>query len=54
MGDSDEGRRTTLALEVPVEDLNLQKDANSPGALAQLTMIANVKDEDALLASCPP
>jgi VWFA-related protein len=51
MGDSEEGRRATLALEVPVEDLNLQKDANSPSSLAQLTMIANVKDQAGAIAA---
>ncbi len=32
MGDSDEGRRTALAVDVPAEELNLQKDANSPSS----------------------
>jgi VWFA-related protein len=51
MGDSDEGRRTTLAIEVPVEDLDIQKDANSPSSLAHLTMIADVKDETGAVAA---
>jgi VWFA-related protein len=51
MGDSDEGRRTTLAIEVPVEGLDIQKDANSPISLARLTMIADVKDETGAIAA---
>jgi VWFA-related protein len=51
MGDSDEGRRTTLAIEVPVEDLNIQKDGNSPSSLAHLTMIADVKDQTGAVAA---
>jgi len=51
MGDSEEGRRTTLAIEVPVEDLHIQKDENSPSSLAHLTMIANVKDQVGAIAA---
>ncbi len=51
MGESDEGRRTALAIEVSVEDLDIRKDANSPIALAHLTMIANVKDETGAVAA---
>jgi|HubBroStandDraft_1064217.scaffolds.fasta_scaffold06662_6 VWFA-related protein len=45
MGDSDEGRRTTLAIEVPVEDLNIQRDENSSSSLAHLTMAAYIRDQ---------
>ena len=51
MGDSEEGRRSTLAIEVPVEDLDLQKDVNSPASLAHLAMIAEVKDETGATAA---
>ncbi|MFC5862748.1 VWA domain-containing protein [Acidicapsa dinghuensis] len=51
MGDSEDGRRSTLAIEVPVENLNLQQDANSPGSLAHVAMIANVKDETGAVAA---
>jgi VWFA-related protein len=51
MGDSDEGRRTTLAVEVPLEGLDIQKDANSPTSLAHLTMIADVKDQTGAVAA---
>ena len=51
MGDSEDGRRTTLAIEVPADDLDIQKDANSPSSLAHLTMIADVKDETGATAA---
>lgn len=51
MGDSDEGRRSTLAIEIPVENLDLQQDANSAGSLAHLAMIAEIKDEAGAIAA---
>jgi len=51
MGDSEEGRRTALAIEIPVEDLDIRKDANSPSSLAHLTMVAYVKDQAGEIAA---
>jgi VWFA-related protein len=51
MGDSDEGRRSTLAVEIPADNLDIQKDANSPSSLAHLTMIADVKDQTGAIAA---
>ncbi len=51
MGDSEEGARSALAIEIPVENLNLQQDANSPASLVHLAMIADVKDEAGTVAA---
>ena len=51
MGDSEEGRRATLAVEIPVDDLDIQKDVNSSSSLAHLTMIADVKDQTGATAA---
>ncbi|MGA8043323.1 MAG: VWA domain-containing protein [Terracidiphilus sp.] len=51
MGDSADGKRATLAIEVPVENLHMEKDANSPSSLAHLTMIAEVKDATGAVAA---
>jgi VWFA-related protein len=51
MGDSEDGRRNALAIEIPVENLSLQQDANSPGSLVHLALIADVKDEAGTVAA---
>ncbi len=51
MGDSDEGRRTAFAIEIPIDGLGVQKDTNSAVSLAHLTVIANVKDQTGAVAT---
>ena len=51
MGESADGKRATLAIEAPVESLDIESDANSPSSLAHLLMVAYVKDETGAIAA---
>lgn len=41
----------TLAIEVPVENLNVQNDGNSPTYVAHLSMVAYARDQTAAIAA---
>ncbi|MDE3188053.1 MAG: VWA domain-containing protein [Acidobacteriota bacterium] len=45
MGDRAEGRMSELAIEVPVKNLDVQKDTNTPTSVAHLSMIAYISDQ---------
>ena len=51
LGGSADGNRAVLAVELPVEGLNLQSDANSPSSLAHVAMIADIKDQYGTVAA---
>ncbi len=51
MGDRADGRMSVLAIEVPIENLDIQKDANSPTSMARLTMVAYARDETGAIAA---
>lgn len=51
MGDSADGKRATMAIEVPVEGLDLKKDVNSPTYVAHLSMVAYIRDQTATIAA---
>lgn len=49
MGNSIQGDANTLAIEIPLASLNLQKDTNTPTYTAHFSMVANIRDSDGAL-----
>ena len=45
MGDHPQSEASTLAIEVPLTNLDLRKDSNTPTYTAHLSMVANIRDQ---------
>jgi VWFA-related protein len=51
LGSSADGSRGVLAIELPVANLSVERDANSSSSLAHVTMIAEIKDQTGAVAA---
>lgn len=51
MGDRADGKMSVLAIEVPVENIDVQKDTNTPTYVAHLSMVAYVRDQNGAIAA---